>query len=69
MSRERTGVLLIRAWMEGEPPALRARIIDRTDVSESVENVTFATTPGGINAAVSAWLDAFIAGRSGAGAP
>jgi hypothetical protein len=65
MSWERTGVLLIRVWMEGEPPALRARIIDRTDVTESVENVTFATTPDDINAAVGAWLDAFIAGRDG----
>jgi hypothetical protein len=61
MSRERTGVLLIRVWVEGEPPALRARITHRTDVTDSVEKVMFATTSDAISAAVGTWLEEFIA--------
>lgn len=63
MSRERTGVLLIRVWLEGEPPMLRARITHRTDLTGSAENVTFAGTSDDISAVVDGWLQAFIAGQ------
>lgn len=60
MSRERTGVLVIRVWTDGEPPTVRARITHRSDVTGPDQTVTFASTVDDINAAVASWLQAFL---------
>jgi hypothetical protein len=59
---ERTGVLVIRAWIEsgGENAALRARITSTLDVTERGEVSTVASSPEAITEAVAGWLRAFL---------
>lgn len=61
MSRQRTSVLLIRVWLEEEPPTLRARIIQRSDAAGPDQTLTIATTVEDVNAAVTWWLRTFLA--------
>lgn len=63
---ERTGVLVIRAWLEDEDGAkpLRARITSTLDVSAPRATDTVgAASEAEIVSAVRAWLRAFAAGR------
>jgi hypothetical protein len=64
---ERTAVLVIRVWLEGEdttPTPLRARITSTLDVSEhQAPDITAAASEKEIVNAVRAWLRAFAAGR------
>jgi hypothetical protein len=59
---ERTGVLVIRAWVEynGEP-RLRARIMRALDTRRPDESTVAATTEE-ITAAVVEWLDELLRG-------
>ncbi|HEY2937147.1 MAG TPA: hypothetical protein VGJ25_11150 [Gaiellaceae bacterium] len=62
---ERTGVLVIRAWIEsGGENALRARITSTLDVTEQGEGSTVASTPAAITEAVAEWLRAFLGAAS-----
>jgi hypothetical protein len=65
-AQERTGVLVIRAWLEDEDGAkpLRARITSTLDVSvpRAMDTVGVASEKE-IISAVRAWLSAFAAGR------
>lgn len=62
---ERTGVLVIRAWIEpGGENALRARIISTLDITEQGEGSTVASSPEAITAAVADWLRAFVGAAS-----
>ncbi len=58
---EKTGVLVIRAWLEEglETNALRARITSTVDLSADETLETTAASEEEILAAVEAWLRAF----------
>lgn len=59
----RTGVLVIRAWLEnGEPATLRARITWTLDVSRHEKGAASAGRPDEIEQAVRSWLAALLAG-------
>ncbi len=60
MTHDRTAVLLIRVWLEDEPPELRARITGRSDARKDSETVTFAVSVNEVTGAVSSWLRAFL---------
>jgi hypothetical protein len=56
----RTGVLVVRAWLEGERPGtLRARITSTLDLSRRDVAVSAASSAEEIQRAVRAWLDEF----------
>ena len=62
---DRTGLLLVRVWLEGGPSdgdGVRARIIHTLDVTAGAETVTAAATTDQICSAVREWLEAYIAG-------
>jgi hypothetical protein len=59
--RERTGVLVLRAWIEGDPPQLKARITQTIDVATREPVSTTASTPEQIFTAVRRWLEEFQA--------
>jgi hypothetical protein len=62
---ERTGVLVIRAWIEsGGENALRARITSTLDVTEQDEVAIVASTPQAVMEAVAAWLCALLGAAS-----
>jgi len=55
-----TGVLVVRAWLEGERPGvLRARITSTVDLTRHDVAVSAASKPEEIQRAVRAWLDEF----------
>ena len=56
---ERTGILVIRVWMEQEPPGrVRARLTHAVGLGEPPTTTAAANVPG-ICAAVDAWLRRF----------
>ena len=58
---ERTGLLVIRVWVEKNGDTrLRSRITRVLDVSEREETSTAAATPEEITSVVAEWLDAFL---------
>jgi len=62
---ERTGVLVIRAWLEeglGER-ALRARITQVSDVMSSTTVETAASSEEDVLRTVAEWLETFVAAR------
>jgi hypothetical protein len=59
--RERTGVLVLRAWIEGDPPQLKARITQTVDVAAREPVSTTASTPEQIFTVVRGWLEEFQA--------
>jgi hypothetical protein len=61
---ERTGVLVIRAWIEtnGEE-RLRARITQTIDIDQREQSSTIAATPDEITKAVSLWISALTKRR------
>jgi hypothetical protein len=60
---ERTGVLVIRAWLEPEGGTLRARITQIVDLAAPEEIVSVATADEAILDEVRNWLRAVRAGR------
>jgi hypothetical protein len=58
---ERTGVLVIRAWIEGDPPGVRMRITCAPDISRGQEDSTSAASIDEACAIVRRWLEAFAA--------
>lgn len=59
---ERTGVLVIRVWLEEglEQDALRARITQTPDISSPTTTETAAASERELVAAVEKWLRAFV---------
>lgn len=58
---QRTGLLVVRAWLEDDrPEALRARITSTVDLSHRDFSVVTAHAPEEIQDAVRAWLAAFL---------
>ena len=59
-----TGVLVVRIWVEGDPPGrMRARVTQVFDIAQSHEVVQFHDTAEEVLDAVRAWLDAFLRGQ------
>jgi hypothetical protein len=58
---ERTGVLVVRAWVEGDTPqAFRARLTRSLDVSSPGEVESTAASIDEVCEQVRAWLLAFV---------
>jgi hypothetical protein len=55
---QRTGVLVVRAWVEGDPPQLKARITHTLDVTRPQSESATASSADQICAEVRRWLDA-----------
>jgi hypothetical protein len=58
-ANERTGVLVVRVWMEGDAP-LRARLTATDDLSAPVQEESAASGVDEIVAAVRGWLERFV---------
>jgi hypothetical protein len=62
---ERSGVLVVRAWVEqGTVPSLRARITQSHDLSTTEQIVTTTADVEDILSTVRAWLDALLSGQA-----
>lgn len=62
---ERTGILVIRAWIEANGETrLRARITGVLDVDAREEISTVAATPEEVTVAVADWLNVFLRATS-----
>ena len=59
---ERSGVLVVRAWIEGRPPQLKARITHTVDLTGGEPSSATAASAAQIHAEVDRWLDALDAG-------
>ena len=58
---ERTGVLVLRVWLEQDAPAsLQARLIQATDLGEAPTTLATAAGVAGVRDAVEAWLERFL---------
>jgi hypothetical protein len=57
---ERTGVLVLRAWLEDEPPRLRIRITRVPDVSVRAQDSLAAASIEEACTVVRRWLEAFV---------
>jgi hypothetical protein len=65
MTRSRTGLLIIRAWVEpGSSSPLRAELRLTTDVSEGFERSLTVAREEAVVEAVQAWLAEMLAGSS-----
>jgi hypothetical protein len=71
VTRPRSGLLVIRAWVEpGSPSPLRAQIRSTTDVSRGFENSATVAQEDAAVEAVQAWLSEMLAGsQDGEGNP
>jgi hypothetical protein len=58
---ERSGVLVVRAWIEGDPRQLKARLTHTTDVTRDAEESATVSSVRGIHAEVDRWLEALQA--------
>jgi hypothetical protein len=57
-----TGILILRAWLEGDPPTeLRARLTTTAGVSEAEHALIVAATVDDVCVAVRVWLSDFLA--------
>ena len=59
--RERTGVLIVRVWVEPACGDVRARITETLDVERGQESTRVAAGVDQILAAIRDWLDRFVA--------
>ncbi len=55
---ERSGVLVVRAWVEGDPPQLKARLTHTTDVHRHEEDSATVSSARGIHDEIDRWLAA-----------
>ena len=58
---DRTGVMVVRIWMEGGDGSLRARLTETLDLSTHEETARAASTVEEIVDIVSGWIEAFLA--------
>jgi hypothetical protein len=60
-SSDRTGLLIVRLWMEGDvPEGFRARITQKLDAGTIEYTVGVAGTPADACEVVQKWVDAFV---------
>ena len=58
---ERTGILVIRVWIERDAPGqLRARLTQTGDLGEAATTLATASGVRGVCDAVEEWLDEFM---------
>jgi hypothetical protein len=57
---ERAAVLVIRAWLHGDPPTLAARIVSTLDVARPERSTRAVTGPDGVSRAVAEWLEELL---------
>jgi len=58
---DRTGILIVRIWLEGDSATgLRARITRTLDSTNPEQTIATAGDAAGILAVVRSWVDAFI---------
>ena len=63
MLKDRTGLLIVRAWIEeGSPEPLRAHIRITSDVSAGLERTLVLARPEEVCATVQEWLAGMIGG-------
>jgi hypothetical protein len=59
--RERTGILVIRVWLEQDAPGrLRARLTQAADLDHPATTLATAADVPAVCAAVEAWLHQFL---------
>jgi hypothetical protein len=61
---ERSGVLVVRAWIEGAPPQLKARITHTIDLDQREPETATVSSADQIQDEIRRWLDALVGGRS-----
>lgn len=59
---ERSGVLVVRAWIEGDPPQLKARLTHTVDLVHGEPGSATVSTPAEIHDEIDRWLEALAAG-------
>ncbi len=58
---ERTGILIVRLWIEGNAPeGFRARITRTLDSASHEQEMVVAAAPEDIYAVVRTWVEAFV---------
>ena len=57
----RTGVMVVRVWIEAESGGLRARLTGTHDIAHGTETTVTAATVDDVIAIVRDWIDAFAA--------
>ena len=63
--RERTGLILVRAWIEGDDRStFRVRITQRMDVTENEQTILAVVTVDEACEAVRLWLELFLGDAS-----
>ena len=69
MTDDRSAVLLIRVWLDGEGEAFRARLTAMGLPGDAVEETTVAVaaSPSDVVGAVEEWLAQFVDGPEGSG--
>lgn len=61
MPNDRTGLLIIRAWIEeGSSAPLRAQVSMTSDVSAGMERTSMQTDVGKVGAEVEVWLSEIL---------
>lgn len=58
----RSGILVVRAWLDGWPPEIRVRITSVKDTSGPELDVAYAATVEDAVGVIARWLEAFAAG-------
>ena len=56
----RTGVMIVRIWIEGSDGTLRARLTETLDVTAREDTTRVASTLEEIVDIVSTWVDGFV---------
>jgi hypothetical protein len=60
-SADRTGILIVRLWLEGNPrDGFRARITQTLDSTRPEQSMATAGNPDDVYAAVRTWVESFI---------
>ena len=57
-------LLVVRAWIEGEPPTLRARVTQTPDLGGQPQRSSSAASVDDVCDAVRAWIETFTASVS-----
>lgn len=63
-SSARTGILVVRLWIEANAQeGFRARIVRTLDAEGTDQETATAATPGDLYTLVQTWVEEFVAGR------
>jgi hypothetical protein len=59
---ERSGVLVVRAWIEGDPPQLKARLTHTIDLTQFEPSSATVSSAKEIHYEIDRWLEALQTG-------